>query len=384
MTMRLAWVNLTFGNANGYGVAGWHMAQATLAAARQSGAVSTSEFALAWDAMVMFGLPQTWPFYPGEMRPDLIWHTMLEVDRLPAGWVEILNRCGLVWAPSTWVKDLFEWHGVWKPIVVAGYGIDPNVFWPKRDETRKGGGPMRFGVWVDALRTRKHAEMAVDAWLAAGVPEATLEVKLTDGTAAPFWVDGKGHPHPDIKVFRGEWPPAKVADWLRSLDCLIYLSGGEGFGLMPLEAMACGTPVVCAYNTGMMDYLTPDNAVLVKEHTPEPATTYTARFEFDHEPMQLRPDFDEAVSAIRWASEHRDRSLPAIGVRAAADAGRMTWAEAGKRAWDAIAGSGAVAGAAGGAVAGAAGGAVAGAAGGQQVAGSRQPMPAFEREEWWA
>lgn len=33
--------------------------------------------------------------------------------------------------------------------------------------------------------------------------------------------------------------------------CFAYLSRAEGFGLPPLEAMACGTPVICANNTSL-------------------------------------------------------------------------------------------------------------------------------------
>lgn len=334
MTLRLAWANLTNGDANGYAVAGRELRRATLAAARQSGAHVVSEFAPDWEALVMVGSPVPWVFAPDEMRRDVVWHTMLEVEPLVPGWAEILNRCGRVWAPSTWVADLFHRHGVTVPVEVAGYGIDPAVF---RPEERPGNPLMRFGVWADALHTRKHVEMGVNTWLAAKPRLATLEVKLTDMTAAPFWVDEQGREHTGVRVLRGEWSQHKLADWLRSLDCLIYLSGGEGFGLMPLEAMACGTPVICAYNTGMKDYLSDHNAILVERHTPEPAETYTARFGPDYRPWQLRPDFDEAVAAIRWASDERDGRLLEVGRWAAADAGRLTWEAAGRKAWEMLA-----------------------------------------------
>lgn len=37
--------------------------------------------------------------------------------------------------------------------------------------------------------------------------------------------------------------------------CFIYLSQYEGFGLPPLEAMACGTPVICANNTSLPEVI---------------------------------------------------------------------------------------------------------------------------------
>jgi glycosyltransferase involved in cell wall biosynthesis len=37
----------------------------------------------------------------------------------------------------------------------------------------------------------------------------------------------------------------ELADCYRAADCLAHLSFYEGFGYPPLEAMACGCPVVC-------------------------------------------------------------------------------------------------------------------------------------------
>lgn len=44
--------------------------------------------------------------------------------------------------------------------------------------------------------------------------------------------------------FLGEVPDADVANWYRALDLFIAPQRKEGFGLTPLEAMACGTPSV--------------------------------------------------------------------------------------------------------------------------------------------
>lgn len=322
--MRLRWIDTTQGTAHGYATVAKEMRQTLATAGAAFGVDGTP------DLLVGIGLPGA---YENERHsPALVWHTMLEVDILPPGWVEWLNRAGLVWTPSAWVQDLFQRNGVIAPIMVCGYGIDPAVFHPN-DRLAPGNRPMRFGVWSDALRTRKHPELAVAAWLAADVPDANLEVHLTDTTAAPFWVDSNGNELHHVRVTRGAWPQGKLADWLRSLDCLIYLSGGEGFGLMPFEAMACGTPVVCAYNTGMTDYLTDANAVLVRRHSSEPAWTYTARFGPNYLPQQLLPDFDEAVAAIRWASDNRDGALRDRGGQAAKDIAPRTWAAIGRNAY---------------------------------------------------
>ena len=48
----------------------------------------------------------------------------------------------------------------------------------------------------------------------------------------------------------------------RGAECLLYPSRAEGFGFPPLEAMACGTPVVCSA-AGSLAEVTGDAALLV-------------------------------------------------------------------------------------------------------------------------
>ena len=48
----------------------------------------------------------------------------------------------------------------------------------------------------------------------------------------------------DRILFKPEVPVQDIADWYRALDLFVAPQRWEGFGLTPLEAMACGVPVV--------------------------------------------------------------------------------------------------------------------------------------------
>ena len=52
----------------------------------------------------------------------------------------------------------------------------------------------------------------------------------------------------------GALTTADLADYYRGFDALLYPSRGEGFGLIPLEAMATGMPAIFPRATGMRDY----------------------------------------------------------------------------------------------------------------------------------
>ncbi|MEQ8365630.1 MAG: glycosyltransferase family 4 protein [Roseicyclus sp.] len=60
-------------------------------------------------------------------------------------------------------------------------------------------------------------------------------------------------------LFKPEVPVHRIADWYRSLDLFIAPQRWEGFGLTPLEAMACGVPVV-ATRVGAFEELVVDRS----------------------------------------------------------------------------------------------------------------------------
>lgn len=63
--------------------------------------------------------------------------------------------------------------------------------------------------------------------------------------------------HADRLLFKPEVPVWQMADWYRVLDLYIAPQRWEGFGLTPLEAMACGVPVL-ATRVGAFEELVAD------------------------------------------------------------------------------------------------------------------------------
>jgi len=271
---------------------------------------------------------------------DLVFHTMFEADPIPPDWVETLNKTRGVWVPSQWCKGSFEQSGVTVPIVVSGYGVDPNVYRilppvsPETDDWESDERPMLFG-WIGAsfgdgktVGDRKNGMQAVTAFVRLKLPNAKLIVKVAERSPT---MNVKAN---NVQFIREDMPESALVALLNELDVLIYPSAGEGFGLVPLEAMACGTPSIVAAFSGMAEYATSENAILLPVTSTEPAWLY--RRTFGHECWWAGYDVDDIADRIKWCYEHR-KEVRAIGLRAAEEvAAKWTWKDAGERGLEAL------------------------------------------------
>jgi len=195
----------------------------------------------------------------GERLPDWFVGRLTQTsDVLPNGLVD-----GFL-SPSAWGAGVLRKHFPAKPVVVAPHGVTPEVHCPSREgfgELRQARerGELRILHMTSTGSSRKGTPALVEAWqrmLTAGRlgPRATLFIVadplhlstvrwMTDGVAGIQVASGLTHAQEE------------VADRYRAAHLVCQPSRAEGFGLCPLEALACGTPVVATACTGHSEYL---------------------------------------------------------------------------------------------------------------------------------
>jgi glycosyltransferase involved in cell wall biosynthesis len=99
---------------------------------------------------------------------------------------------------------------------------------------------------VRALRAVPDAELVVVGGPPAHAIAADPEVRRLRAIAAEEGVA-------DRLLFAGAVPRADVPAWVRSADVVLAVPWYEPFGITPLEAMACGRPVVATAVGGLVD-----------------------------------------------------------------------------------------------------------------------------------
>lgn len=170
--------------------------------------------------------------------------SMWETDVLPASFRRWLGQYDQVVVPCQQNVELFsQFHN---DVSYCPLGVD-HKFWKPMDGS--GGGPFRFHGGGSLWR-RKGLDVLVKAFNALKLPDAELHIK-----AAPHAKDTPtGRLGEKVFLNRAWMSPVEHRDWFNRADCFVAVARGEGFGLMPLQAIASGIPTILSDSTGQSQF----------------------------------------------------------------------------------------------------------------------------------
>lgn len=203
-------------------------------------------------------------------------------------------------------------------IQVVSPGVERALFSPgdqrgARSALRLGDGPIL--MFVGRIQPLKGLDVAVEALAELGLPTARLVV--VGGASGE---DGDGELRrvralverrglAERVMFHTPQPHHVLSTYYRAADVVLVPSRSESFGLVALEAAACGVPVVATAVGGLATIVEHGRTgLLVSDRSPE-----------------------SFARATRWLLDDPLRSLQ-MGTAAAQRAARFTWAEAARSA----------------------------------------------------
>ncbi len=249
-----------------------------------------------------------------------------------SGVLASLNKYDALLVASNWNAQLLE-KATGRQAKVIFEGVDTSLFCPAPKSGLMDGG--KFYVFsVGKVEFRKGHDLVllafkqfrekrrdcvlVTAWhspwpqLSAGFKgrlTAALEIGADGALDIGKWVYQNGI-DPQSVIDIGFVPNPLMPLVLREMDVSLQPSRAEACTNLPVkEAMACGIPVIAAFNTGMKDLLNDDNCIVLKKQTRVMVKNGSSTEGWGES------DVDEIVAALEFAYERREQARQ-IGMRA--------------------------------------------------------------------
>ena len=177
----------------------------------------------------------------------------------------LYRQFDLVLAPSQVMIEQLDAIGV-RNVVHQPLGIDSTVFRPQRRDpalrARLGLAPeTRLLVYAGRFTPEKKLHLLIDAVHKLGDPYHLLLVGgAPDGGEAPA-------PQPQLTVIPFRRDQRQLAGLLASCDVLVHPGDCETFGLIVLEAMSCGLPVVATNAGGVAELIDAETGILAEPNS---------------------------------------------------------------------------------------------------------------------
>lgn len=221
-----------------------------------------------------------------------------------------INNADYFLVASDFVKESLLYCGVREEqILKVPYGANTSSNIPINDV--KESEPLKI-QFVGQTNARKGMPMLLDCVSRMNPKQYNLTVTGAINKKSKYIAK---HINDEHIHFTGFVTPDRMRQIYEDAHVFVLPSIAEGMAMVGIEAMACGLPVICTFNSGLSDLIV------------------------DGETGFIIPVGDERAlkEKLEWFSEHKDR-IRAMGERAREIAQNYTWDEYGKNVVKAIAG----------------------------------------------
>lgn len=196
------------------------------------------------------------------------------------GWIKTLtlnwlrrfhNRTGGTLVPAVEIAELLR-SEAFERVDVLPHGVDCSLFQPAQrcPELRQQWGvseQQRVLLYVGRIAAEKNIPLAIEAYQQARNTHPDIRLVMVGDGPLRLSLEKS---HPDI-VFAGVQTGATLARYFASADAFVFPSLTETFGLVTLEAMASGLPVVAFDMAAAHQYVTPGQHGVLAEVDNHPA-----------------------------------------------------------------------------------------------------------------
>ena len=290
MNISFSTPRVNFKVSNGYGYAAYHIVESLKSLGHQVPFQSPKA-----PVQLNFSQPEHFKMHRNQYQ---ISYTPWESTVIPEKWKTNLSLVDEIWTTSNWCANVFEDNG-YKDVKVFPHGIEP-IWKPMK---RKDDGVIKF-LHLGEPAPRKAGQMVVDAFSAlyGNNPGYSLTIKAYKSNTTRIYnnyIDRNivGLPneiYKNINIITDELNTEELVKLYHDHDVLVYPSYGEGFGFIPLQALATGMPTICTSGWAHYEnYLGPLRLKSELIDSPWP---------FPHEGKVFEPNYQHLLELMRDVS----------------------------------------------------------------------------------
>ncbi len=236
-----------------------------------------------------------------------------ELPAYPAEWARLLEGFDEVWALSAFIQRSLAAAGVASHLVGQSVQAQPGALLPRRFFGLSESAFVLLTMFdVGSFARRKNPEAALLVFerlcRERRLQDLQLVVKVKHGEkAATEWLADWGARlrGPRVRVIADPLDSLGVRSLLNACDVFLSLHRSEGFGRGLGEAMALGRLAMGTGWSGNVDFMTDENALLVRQRL-----VPVRRHEYPHARGQhwAEPDLDHAAAVLGEALDNPQRS----------------------------------------------------------------------------